>query len=80
MAKAGKRERCREEAEPLPNVDDYLFGSGLSPSDYRLSEEGVISFKDKTGRVFDMLIDHPRLYAALKERLRALEVREDFEH
>ncbi|QNO26272.1 hypothetical protein EEB18_016050 [Sphingopyxis sp. OPL5] len=78
MAKDGKRARWREAGEPLPDVDEYLFGNGLSVSDYSLSAEGVVSFKDKAGREFDLLIDHPRLEAAIKERLETLGAKEAF--
>lgn len=78
MAKDGKRARWREASEPLPDVDEYLFGNGLSVSNYSLSPDGVVSFKDKAGREFDLLIDHPRLEAAIKERLEALGAQEAF--
>ncbi len=77
MAKSGKRERFREESEPLPDVDAYLFGDGLSFSDYCLSN-GVISFKAH-GQVYDLIIDHPGLADAAESRLRALGVGDDFE-
>jgi hypothetical protein len=78
MAKDGKRARWREASESLPDVDEYLFGNGMSVADYSLSSEGVVSFKDKAGREFDLLIDHPRLEAAIKDRLEALGAQEAF--
>lgn len=78
MAKRGKRGQWNEAGEELLDVDAFLFGAGLSASDYTLSADGVIGFKDRNGREFDLIIDHPRLEAAALVKLKALGVSETF--
>lgn len=74
MPKLGKRERQRETSEPMPDVDAFLFGNGLTVSDYFISGGGLIGFNDANGREFDLLIDHSRLADAAFNRLKALGV------
>ncbi len=74
MPKLGKRERQREASEPMPDVDTFLFGNGLTVSDYFISRDGLIGFTDANGREFDLLIDHSRLADAALHRLKALGV------
>jgi hypothetical protein len=74
MPKLGKRERQREASEPMPDVDTFLFGNGLTVSDYFISKEGLIGFTDANGREFDLLIDHSRLAEAAHQRLKTLGV------
>ncbi|MBS0411604.1 MAG: hypothetical protein JSR86_16930 [Proteobacteria bacterium] len=69
-----KRERHRIANEPIPDVDSYLFGHGLTLQDYALNADGVVSFRGPGGRAFDLIIDQPQLAAAVCERLRALGV------
>ena len=73
MAKSGKRQRWIEAQQPVPDVEQYLFGNGLSADDYRLSEDGVVSFIID-GKIYDLIIDHPNLDLAIQARLRTLGV------
>jgi hypothetical protein len=76
MSKSGKRERLRQASAEIPDVDTFLFGNGLSASDYFISDDGLIGFKDQSGREFDLIIDHPRIADAAVQRLKALGVRQ----
>jgi len=78
MGKVGRRERCHEATESLPDINEYLFGGGLSASDYCMPEEGVISFRLENGRVYDLLIDQPRLATAVRRRLQELGIGKHF--
>ncbi len=74
MAKVGKRERHRENSEPLRDVDAFLFANGLTVANYFISNEGLIGFRDASGRAFDLIIDHNSLALAALDRLRELGV------
>ncbi|WP_164488847.1 hypothetical protein [Sphingobium sp. LF-16] len=74
MAKSGKRERHQDACEQLPDVDVFLFSKGISASDYFITDSGSIGFRDKNGREFDLIIDHPRLAIAALNTLKALGV------
>ena len=54
-------------------IDDYLFGDGLTVDDYFIDEE-LIGYKSN-GREFHLLIDHEGLATACRVRLVELGVR-----
>ncbi|WP_426319513.1 immunity protein Imm33 domain-containing protein [Pseudoduganella sp. R-43] len=67
-----------EHQTPLPNVDDYLFGRGLTLADYYIEQTPVsemLCYRDANGRDFDLQINDAQLAAAVLTRLKGLGVR-----
>jgi hypothetical protein len=64
--------------EPVPEVEELLFGSGLVVDDYyveRTPVAEVICYVDRDGRAFDLHINNEALASAAIAHLLALGVR-----
>jgi len=64
--------------EPVPEVEEFLFGSGLVLGDYYIERtpiSEVICYVSRDGRSFDLHISNEALASAAIARLIALGVR-----
>ncbi|WP_426340092.1 hypothetical protein ACN9MZ_28210 [Pseudoduganella sp. S-14] len=62
----------------LPDVDEYLFGSGRTLADYFVEQtpfSEILCYRNSEGREFDLQINHPDLANAVMARLKELGVR-----
>lgn len=60
-----------------PNIDEYLFGQGLTVADYYIEQtpvSEVVCYRNTSGREFDVHIDHAELAEAVLQRLKQLGV------